>query len=533
MERFRVLVVDDEFWIRENLRTILDWNAHSYEFLPPAEDGEQALSVIRKEQPDIVITDVNMPFLSGTQLIAQAKKEFPWMVFIALSGYSDYDFVRTALVEGAMDYLLKPITKSDLLAALSKAVSQILSDRASTQEKADMQEMLRMVSSAALDNELSRFVHRTRDQREQEEIQGRLSEYELDFSGFTLVLFRLMRTGKKRKPAQNMDQWSYRIKEMIADAVGSAKKIVFHNTYKTNEFLLITDLGKKDLIGICRALIRPLEEVASSVLAVISEYYYSFSSLKTAYNEVILAMLSSRYGLLGEVIPASEMEHTAVKKHISPEQEKQLLFAVSSGNRQLFESVLYGEIGLQNCLRDEWLYVEVRQTVDHLARILCNLAENQALLLVLDNFTDLMLLAVDNVDLDEVLSILSQMLDECFHEPGQGKHSESMRRIVEQVKEYITENYFEDLSLNMLAKRFAVDDSYLSKAFKQSVGDNLMLYIAKQRVNKAKSYVADGKLSITEISQLVGYGDYAYFSRVFRKLEGVSPREYREGGKKG
>lgn len=121
---YTVLVADDEYWIRENLRNAIDWEAHSFHFMEPAEDGEQALERVRAEAPDILISDISMPFLSGAELIELVRKEAPGTVCVALSGYSDYNFVRAAMVAGALDYLLKPITVSDLLAVLAKAVSQ-------------------------------------------------------------------------------------------------------------------------------------------------------------------------------------------------------------------------------------------------------------------------------------------------------------------------------------------------------------------------------------------------------------------------
>ena len=243
---FRVLAADDEYWIRENMKTLIDWEANSFNFLEPAEDGENALSIVRSERPDILITDINMPFISGTDLIKIVNEEFPETVCIALSGYSDYDFVRGALVAGAIDYLLKPISANDLIEVLTTAV--------------------------------------------------------------------------KHMPADSPD---------IDDAQTS------------------------------------------------------------------------------------------------------------------------------------------------------------------------------------------------------GRQSGSVKETVMQVKEYIDLNFAEDLSLSMLSKQFHVDDSYLSKMFKSIVGENLMLYISRKRVERATDLISQGKLSLTEIASLVGYGDYAYFNRVFRKITGKSPREYK------
>ena len=105
--------------------------------------------------------------------------------------------------------------------------------------------------------------------------------------------------------------------------------------------------------------------------------------------------------------------------------------------------------------------------------------------------------------------------------------NENVKFVVKPVMEYINENYFEEISLNSLSKLFLVDGSYLSKLFKRGTGDNLMLYIAKKRIEKAIDLINQGTVSLTDISSLVGYNDYTYFNRVFRKVTGKGPREYK------
>lgn len=532
---FKVLVADDEYWIRENLRGLLDWQEHSFVFLEPVEDGERAFEAIREQRPDIVITDVNMPFLSGTELIGKALAEFPETVFVALSGYSDYDYVRSALLAGAVDYLLKPISKGDLLSVLDKAVNRVIAGRKQRLEQKETQEKLRIASMSAVDRELSQLIHRTSDQKLNAQIQSRLAEYELDFSGFTLVVFRtaslarILRENEDKEP----DKLICGIKDLILSEARTAKSLVFNYIYKSNEFLLITGMDTSKLDKVCAKIVPRLRELTGfPAMALIGRHYFSFSTLRDAYNDALLALLAGEFAGMGEVAHVSDTADCAASKRMTAEQEKQLQLAVATGNRALFQKTLHEEIGLRDCVKNAWRFVEVRQTADSVAWILrSGLAPNAraSRLLPLDNLAELLQLAVDSFDAEEMASILEQMLDEVFEPEGQPRQSENMRQTVAQVKEYIDGNYFEDLSLTMLSDRFLAESSYLSKAFKLATGDNLMLYIAKKRIERAKEYLRQGRLSITEISQLVGYGDYAYFSRVFRKLTGTSPREYREG----
>jgi len=135
---------------------------------------------------------------------------------------------------------------------------------------------------------------------------------------------------------------------------------------------------------------------------------------------------------------------------------------------------------------------------------------------------------VDTLELDQLRSLLEQMMDECFAPMDSGSGGEGMRSTVQRVREYIDAHYDEPISLSVLAARFHVDDGYLSRMFKQQTGCNLMLYLAQARMMQAKKLLAQKDMSITDVAQMVGYDDYAYFSRVFKRMEGKSPRTYRE-----
>ena len=156
----------------------------------------------------------------------------------------------------------------------------------------------------------------------------------------------------------------------------------------------------------------------------------------------------------------------------------------------------------------------------------CTATENALQLAELDSLSDLMNKTLELLDLDAVFQILEQMIDLCI-DAHRVEISETISGTVVQVAQYIQENYHETFSLSQLAKRFLVESSYLSKAFRQQMGENLMVYIARQKIEKAKEYIQQGNITLTEISFLVGYDDYNYFSRVFKKMTGISPREYK------
>lgn len=100
--KYKVLAADDEFWSRENIRNLILWEEYSLEFLEPACDGEEVIERIAEEKPDIILTDINMPFLSGLELLQRLQNEYPEIITIAISGYDDFDKVKGVFVSGGL-----------------------------------------------------------------------------------------------------------------------------------------------------------------------------------------------------------------------------------------------------------------------------------------------------------------------------------------------------------------------------------------------------------------------------------------------
>ncbi len=528
--QYKILFVDDEIWIREKLKTIIDWKAHSFFLAEPAADGEEALNRIESESPDILITDINMPFISGAELIKRAKEIKPDIVCIALSGYSDFKYVRSALLAGAIDYLLKPISASDLLLILSKAVDEANKKQAEKRQKNLLQEEISRVSSAALDREFSNLIFANADKSETE--YALLDDFELRFPGFSLVLFHTANLGKKAREIFSVrtDELVFKIKDKISRHFPENKHIVFNYIYRNNFFFMITAESESSLRPELHFLLDQLShDLKSPVRAIISSYYYSFKKLNEAYDEVLMTLYCQPYAINNEVIYAGEFECKKAEMKISPEQEKQLSLALSSKNQQRFEEVLFEEIALVKSAEQLWNFIELRQVCDAVSWIIRTggLKSDNLNRLNLDALNEALITAVSDYDLKEVISIIRQMMDEVFSQDTSNQ-GDTVRSTVHKVKEYIDKHYAEDLSLNFLADEFHIDSAYLSRIFKEEFDLNLILYLSHQRIEHAIEYMKNTDLNLTEIAALVGYGDYGYFNRVFKKIKGISPREYRE-----
>ena len=536
---FRLLVADDEYWVRENLMHVLDWRDLMIEPLDPAVDGEDALRKVESGRPDILITDINMPFVSGNDLIRSVKQRYPQTAVIVLSGYSDFAFVRDALVCGAVDYLLKPVSKSALLEALEKAIAALGNLRAREAAEVELNEKLLSASSFLRDRELSALIA---EEETKPASEGLISELELSYAAFRLVLIKLTRLpSSSRKPDADDPRRAREIKNLVARM--AAGSLVFRNVYARNEFVIISNPREDGLARLCRELPGLLERHTGCRSNVaVSGPYFSFAQLRAAYWEARSTLMACPLQGDSTAIRVEEAHKRSLRRRTTPEQENRLVYALQSNNRTLAREVIFDQIGLRLCSSDHWPLAEVKGTVEYLAAVIFhNAAADAASVLALENFSYLLDEALESQDANEMCSLVEQALEEALPDAGGSGTSESMTAVVRRVQAYIDEKYFRDLSLTSLAGLFRVDRSYLSRAFKQVTGLNVMLAIAKKRIEKAQEYIQAGHsssrhdLSLADISSLVGYEEYAYFNRVFRKITGVSPREYKstiEAGKR-
>ena len=359
-------------------------------------------------------------------------------------------------------------------------------------------------------------------------------EIELNFAKFNLILLKTERLYNilKMYPSMDSSKISYRIKNLIEECIGDPNKIVFNNIYVPNEFVAIVfDKDKNEIDKICDQLISKLQEFTKSYInTAVSLSHFSLDDLRASYNEGLLAMMARKYTKGNSKLFAEGVEKLQMNKLLSAEQENQLIFAVQNSNRKIIRTIIYDQICIQDLHKKDILFLEAKQTIDRIAWILVNYSDNfnsTSEIMEVETMIELLNISIEKFNLPEVCSILDQIVDLALKESYTYSSNETIKETVETIKNYISENYFEELSLASLAKQFLVDRSYLSKAFKNETGENLMLYIAKKRIEKSIELIKEGSLNLTDISSLVGYDDYAYFNRVFRKITGKSPREYK------
>lgn len=519
---YKLLIADDEYWTREKIRTMITWEEYQIEFLSPAQDGEEVLQRMESDRPDILMTDINMPFLNGVELVKKVKERYPEIVILVLSGYDDFAYVKDTLMAGAINYLLKPVSKIDLIRALSKALELI-------SEKEENERQTLKAASLLQDRELSLLIEKERVRLSMTQVTGTA----LDSVGCSIMLIKIHDLQSLMGQYQyDMNYLSYSIKKKLRELDQKQNLVIFNYINRSNEFLVVSEMDMAEQQVLALKMMKSIkEETDSPVTIAVSEQSYSMDSLHDAYVQSISVLMTRPYNRESVILFSNKeknrMSHQ-VTECFSQESEHRLRAALKTGSEKAVREFLRDEVGMQACKKRN--FMEMKQIVNRICAIfqdhLIGQGASEVSIKELGRLEQMADKVVESLDVEQLLSLITEMQNVVLGE-RKSEITGNIRDCVKEAVAYINENYFEELTLSGLADKYAVESSYFSRLFKQETGENLMLYIAGRRMEKAKELMRREDINIAEVAFMVGYDDYTYFSKVFKKHVGASPREYR------
>ncbi len=437
----KIFLVEDESIMREGLRDNMPWQQFGYEFVGEATDGETALPLIRKIRPDVLLTDIKMPFMDGLSLSRIVAKEFPNMKIIILSGYDDFEYARQAIQIGVEQYILKPVTRETLKKVLLEVKDKI-------------------------DSEKEKKMHL-------EKFQSEMHEYELmSRRNFFEKVF------SRRLPVQEIYT---EMEKLSINLDGPCFNLIMVGAQKKGK----TFAGQA---ADSHEFIRCQDEMMF--------YFERFPEY------LIFNWNMNTYGIL-----------------IKCEEER--MEALTHKALQNI-SRIYSQIEAEY----DW-YAAPANPVTRLSLLSeCYEEANHKL--------SLQYLAWRNAEDTPVNEESAKPVKETAFEYEENSEERSST-MLKKVLEYIDEKYTdENFSLNDAANAANVSPNYFSAVFSQEMNMTFVEFVTKKRMDKAKKLLRQSKLSTADVAAEVGYKDPHYFSSVFKKTQGCTPREYRNdsGSKK-
>lgn len=523
MDNFKILIADDEYWTREKLRRMIDWNSYGLTLLEPAQDGEEVLRRMEQERPDILITDINMPYLNGVDLLREVQKKYPETIPFVISGYDDFEYVKESFMAGSVNYLMKPVSRIDLVNAIIRALD-IVAKRNSERE-----DFLK-ASSLIQDREFSQLL----EQKEMALTPDITMNSKVDFTGAKLMLMKIHDMAEIAKiHGYDMNLLSFRLKEKIREIVKIDAAVIFNHTYRANEFILISEEEGKLLTAKAHEIKDALENITNSpVTVILNENTCSMDNIYQAYVQAVALLMTRDYTRESVVICSKdrEKEEGHVHNRISEAQLQELRTLWKSGNSRAIRQMLFEQIGMKYCDSRKWQYLEVKQTLRRIVNTWeeCMAGRGESFQsMEYESMAEAADKEVEKLNAANLCDMLEDMI-EAAADAVSDASIENTGQIIRQAAAYIDEYYYEPLTLSGLAEKYHMENSYFSRSFRKEMGENLIHYLSRTRMEKAKELMQKGDANLAEIAFMVGYDDYTYFNKVFRKSEGVGPREYRQ-----
>ncbi|MBW4085745.1 response regulator [Paenibacillus sp. S150] len=531
---FEIMLVDDEMSIRNSIKTKIDWEAAGFRIVSEASSGNEALQLLEQGPlPQLIISDIRMPQMDGIEFIRICKERYPLLRTVVLSGYSDFEDLRSAIQLGVKDYLLKPVARGELHELLDKLGEEFEQERwnlrASRQERLRTNEQLRLLQESFL-------LQMVKDEwYSLAAVSERLKQLRLTPLAADNLKLQFAAVEMRVPPERTADRQERRnllnlAFQMLCRETSAKWKGIYPFGDPANSgmmhFLVILKPGPEH----ARKTQRLMEELERSIagclkLESVSGVGVEVKGLKRLKNGYASSMLSWSQSAVCKK-PEDERERVPeLTQAFTPEAERRLAQFVEHPDMNAFRRQLdnvFGNEGNTSLLVCTFLALRVLLLFTSIAKKF-ELGSSS----LQKYLWNCQLTIADYQSREEIRGLVEELAQLVMEEVKKTRFSSS-RHIIEAVRKYAEENFGYELELSSLAAMFHLDEAELTRLFKQHVGIPFSDYVTKLRMAKAEQLLQEHGLKPADIAMLVGCSGSSCFSASFKKYSGKSPKEYRE-----
>lgn len=533
---YKLMIVEDEVRIRNGIKNGIDWDNLGFTVCSLTSNGKQALEYIEQNgPPDVILTDVRMPIMDGLELSTIVSSRYPSVKIIILSGYSDFNFVRSAIRSQIFDYLLKP-TDIGLFNDTFTRLHNLLDQQREQQEILASKELILNRSLRKLQRQ---FLLRLMDDPHLSSIhaleEADFLELALDNKQYFVVVIHIDHYDTQQLDYQLLDRLSI----LFDDAYAQCEHIT--PVVRTpHECILMIHCDQRmtdnELLGLledCEGILKQFDSDISvsfgigKIYPFLNQYHSSYSDARSALkSRFFLGDKSNIFTLSSTKISDNNKELSRNNKiHTLISDITMLTISARSDALAekldiLFSLFLYSNISpvfikdycyillfdLQESLHESCKYLDFDMDLADSKRHIQNCYTIDALRQYVSSHL---------LNISEKINLFK------------GTSHSYHQSIIDTIRQYIEEHYVEPISLDDLSKLVHMSAPYISFLFKSITNENYMEYLKHVRMSKAKQYLEQGTYKVYEITELVGYSDYKYFTSQFKKLFGISPTDYR------
>lgn len=518
---YKVIIADDEDLIRECLRTYVDWENMGFTIAGTAPDGNKAFDLAQKVKPHVVLTDIKMPFCSGIHLMDRLRKSGMDVRILVLSGYDEFEYAQAAIEAGAVGYLLKPIKFDKLKDVMLKLKHDF---------DIHIYEQIRKNQASVLlcEQFLRKLVNGAFGIGEELHKEAASLGIRLDWRQFSVLVLDLEGGWLQRYKAEERELPLFTMKNVAGEICGRLGAAYGFQTGDNSVGVLVCGqaYSHDELKQTAGELKRTVENFLKMRVAVsLSGIGSGLSHIPDGFRTA-LRMLDRKF-FVGSHVPLSTDNAgclcTPAEESRKTLNADRLAFLVQSMDGEAVDDFIeahFRELPTKDAVYD-LLYQFMRFAEKYMEKSDIRLPDA----------VDGSLLHHPDISRKETLADVVAGVKQIFAAVIDGleanRHKQG-NRLIDEIKKMVETHYAEDLSLDSVAQRVHIHPIYLSRVFKRETGKNFIDYVTELRIKQAKRLFKNVSLKTYEISEMVGYKNARHFSKVFKNLNGITPKEYRK-----
>ena len=520
---YKLIIVDDEFDVRNRLSQSIQKFDSGFEIIGSYENGFDALEAVNNNNPDLVITDIRMPFMTGIELIGKIKETKPLTKAIIITGFDEFDYAKQAIDLGVVGFLTKPVLNEDLKGILLKTKEDLDEEYFRNTNLANMEQFIKENLPIIKENDIHTMLSKT-------SIDNKLLK-KLDHDGILLnykyyaVCVTDIDSEMEKEDVEKHEIDLLTVRKNVTEGLQGR---FFNETITKNDAIV--------------TIIKSNEEISVNHL----EKCFEYVQMKTKkYNQYTLSVGISNFS---QKMNFRDMYQEALKA---------LQFRNAMGGDEIYFFGNINDISQSANIIDDNDYKELSyairyKSIDEALKLLDDLKKRitsldymstyafnisntlNAILKSCDNFT---MLYEDGMNYhqklldyktgDEVFNWFGSLIKNIKNINGE-IISDNIQKNLNKILNYIDSHYTDnDLSLDLLAEKVNISVSYISAILKNERNTTFVKYLTTLRMEKAKEYLKNPNMKIVEIAEKVGFSEAYYFSHSFKKYQGISPKEYR------
>ena len=523
----KVMLVDDEPFILQGLKILVDWEKEGYEIVHTASNGKEALDYLKNNEVDLIISDIQMPVMTGLELLENIqKKGISKARFAILTGYDDFAYAQRAIKFNSMDYILKPVQKKDILSLL-RNVSNL--DRANKEQEDDRQKMedaylarnvIALIKGKFDDNNLE-YV------KKHMQLSGKIRYVDIEIAGEyheneeddydARVLQHQLHSVCREVQKENINHFIF---DVSYDESSYDVGFIYCDNMATRYDMSDLDFFESMIKKIEGVLLKPVRMICGKRVNDISQIAKSYSSCR---------MLNSIKGFHNEkrvYIYEDEVQIEQKSAYLCKKSLDECIAAIEKNEKD-----------------------QIEKSVEKLYEEITNVGENYNLVNLNINYLLFQLIHLaseqdDNVNQEEVIQYISENSFEETLSRGSSQHLKNFalqyadylmslrknvsRGILSSIEKDIAEHFAENISLRNLGEKYYMNSSYLGQVFRKKYNVSFKDYLTNIRINEAAKQLIMTDKKINQIAEEVGYMDCDYFIRKFIEIKGCTPSKYRK-----